>query len=143
VRRIQPAQPVYAREQVGSDAVYDLADLAVHIRMQAAEVGDSRCRAHAPQKAVALDEQCRSAGAGRGDCRGYAGRAAAQDDHFVFPQHRVWRLGSVRVVCMGLKLKRFFGIYAVVHPLQAAKPADSVPLWNIWLRSSRCTPVAW
>ena len=88
VRLIQAAEPGDARQQVVCHAVHDLPDLSVHVRMQAAEVGDARGRAHAAEEAVALDQQ---SGAPRARGRhggGDAGGAAAEHDHLVFAQHR-------------------------------------------------------
>ena len=88
VRLVQPAEGAHPAQQVVGDAVHHLHDLPVHVGMQAAEVGDAGGRAHAAEKAVALDQQ--GAGAvsrGRGR-RGDAGRAAAEHDHVVLAVHR-------------------------------------------------------
>ncbi len=58
--------------------MHHLANLAVHVGVQAAEVGDARRRAHAAEEAVALDQQ-RALPGPRGSSGGRdAGRAAAQ-----------------------------------------------------------------
>ena len=57
MRRIQAAEPVDARQQVVGDAVDHLLDLAMHIGVQSAEIGDAGGGAHAAEKAVALDQQ--------------------------------------------------------------------------------------
>ena len=80
VRRVQPAERAHAVEQVVGDAVHDLPDLAVHVGVQAAEVGDAGGGAHAAEEAVALDEQRRGAVPRSGGRRGDAGRPAAEDD---------------------------------------------------------------
>ena len=57
VRLVEPVERAHAIEQLVGDAVHHLADLAVHVGVQAAEVGDAGGRAHAAEKAVALDQQ--------------------------------------------------------------------------------------
>ena len=57
VRRVEAAEPVDAREQFVGDAVHDLPDLAVHVGVQSAEIGDAGGGAHAAEKAVAFDQQ--------------------------------------------------------------------------------------
>ena len=57
MRLVEAVERAHALEQVVGDAVDDLADLAVHIGVQAAEVGDAGGGAHAAEEAVALDEQ--------------------------------------------------------------------------------------
>jgi hypothetical protein len=59
VRRVEPAQPVDAAEQIVGNAVHHLPKLAMHVGMQAAEIGHASRRAHAAEKAIALDEQRR------------------------------------------------------------------------------------
>ena len=84
VRFVQAVQGAHAIEQFVGHAVHDLAYMAVHVGMQAAEVGHARRRAHAAQKAVAFDQQhvravaCR---AGRGE---QAGGTAAEHHDFIF-----------------------------------------------------------
>ena len=84
MRRVQAAEPVDARQQFVGDAVHDLFDLAMHIGVQAAEIGDAGGGAHAAEKAVALDQQhaaAMHAGGGRGRD---PGRSAAQHHDIVF-----------------------------------------------------------
>jgi hypothetical protein len=59
-----------------ADQLLDLADLAMHVGVQAAEVGDPSSGAHAAQKSVALDEQRARAMPGRRGRGGDPGRAA-------------------------------------------------------------------
>ena len=63
MRRIEPAEPVDAPEQLGGDALHHPMHLAKNIGMQPAEIGDARRRPHAAEKAVALDQQRAPAGA--------------------------------------------------------------------------------
>ena len=63
--------------------------VAVHVGVQAAEVGDAGGRAHAAEKAVALDEQRARAVPRRRGRRGDAGRAAAEHDDVVLAERRV------------------------------------------------------
>ncbi len=88
MRLVQPAQRIDALEQFVGHAMHHAPHLAMHVGMQAAEVGDTSGRAHAAQEAVALDQQHIAPGgrcAGRG---GNAGRAAAQDQHLGLGQQR-------------------------------------------------------
>ena len=87
VRRVEAAEAGESRQQLVGDAMHDLADLAVHIGMQPAEIGDAGRRPHAAEKAVTLDEErappeCASRGRG-----GNAGRPAAEHDDVVFAAH--------------------------------------------------------
>ena len=87
VGRVEAVEAGEAREELVGDAVHDLTDLAMHIRMQTAEIGDAGRRPHAAEKAVALDEQgAPPERACRGRC-GDAGRAAAEHDDVVFAAH--------------------------------------------------------
>ncbi len=100
--RVQAAQRIDARQQFGGHAVHHLADLAVHVGMQAAEVGDAGRRAHAAEKAVALHQQGAAAGLRGGGRGGHAGRAAAEHDHVVLAVNLAsGELGSVRLRGMG------------------------------------------
>ena len=65
MRRVEAAEFVDARQQIVGDAMHDLFDLAMHVGMQAAEIGDAGRRAHAAEKAVAFDQQARCGRAGR------------------------------------------------------------------------------
>ena len=87
VRRVEAVEAGKPREQLVGDAVHDLADLAVHIGMEPAEIGDACRRPHAAEKAVALDEQRALPERTRRCRRGNAGRAAAEHDDVVFSAH--------------------------------------------------------
>jgi hypothetical protein len=92
MRLVQAVQGAHALQQLVGQAVHHLADLAMHIGVQAAEVGHASRRAHAAEKAVALDQQRALAGprgrGGRGDARG----AAAQ--HHDVEGAENWRLAA-------------------------------------------------
>ena len=88
VRRIEAVQRTHAVEQLVGDAVHDLADLAVDVRVQPAEIGHAGGGAHAAEKAVALDQQHPRAVARRAGGGGDAGRAAAEHDDVEFAEHR-------------------------------------------------------
>ena len=75
-------------------------------------------RAHAAEKAVALDQE-RRAPRSRGGHRGRdAGRPAAEHHHFVFAQHRGLPAGFGHDCLHGSQWNRSVRIDAVVHPLQ-------------------------
>jgi hypothetical protein len=57
VRRVQPAELVDARQQIVGDAMHDLFDVAMHIGMQPAEIGDAGRRAHAAEESITFDQQ--------------------------------------------------------------------------------------
>jgi hypothetical protein len=81
MRLVQPAQRVDAPQQLVGHAVHHALEIAMHVGMQPAEVGDTGRCAHAAEEAVALDQQHLApgrSGTGRG---GDAGRAAAQHQH--------------------------------------------------------------
>jgi hypothetical protein len=65
VRIVEPVERAHAVEQVVGHAVHHLADLAVDVGVQAAEVGHARRGAHAAEEAVALDHDRASAVARR------------------------------------------------------------------------------
>ena len=94
VRLAEAAERTHALEQVVGDPVHDLADLAVHVGVQAAEVRDAGRGAHAAEKAVALDQQRARAMPCRRRRGGDAGRAAAEHDDVVFAEDGVVRAGS-------------------------------------------------
>ena len=54
---IEPAQGAQAIQQLVGQAMHHLLQLAMHIGVQAAEVGDPCGRAHATQKAIALHQK--------------------------------------------------------------------------------------
>ncbi len=80
------------KDRVGN-AMHDLAMLAVHLGMQAAEIRQARRRAGAAEKAVALDQDrgapCPARRGGSGDAR----RAAAQHHHLVLGQQQRFAFG--------------------------------------------------
>ena len=57
MRRIEPAEPVDPIKQIGRDALHHLMRLTEHVRMQPAKIGHACGRAHAAEKAIALDQQ--------------------------------------------------------------------------------------
>ena len=87
VGRVEAVEAGETREQFVGDAMHDLADLAVHIGVKSAEIGDARRRPHAAKKAVALDEQRAPPERAGRSRRGDAGRAAAEHDDVVFSAH--------------------------------------------------------
>ena len=80
VRLREAVQRAHAMEQLVREAVHDLADLAMDVRVQPAEIGDARRGPHAAQEPVALDEDHARAVRGRRGRRGDARRPAAQHD---------------------------------------------------------------
>ena len=98
MRLVQPAQGAHALQQFVGHAVHHLADLAVHVGVQAAEVGDARRRAHAAEEAVALDQQrarpARAAAAAAVMPAGPPPSTTTSNS----PNTGVWRLGSVSVL---------------------------------------------
>ena len=88
MRRVEPAEPVDPRQEIGGDALHHSVHLAMDIGVQPAEIGHSRRRAHAAEEAIALDQQ-RAAPRPRGSHRGgNAGGAAAEHRNFVFAIER-------------------------------------------------------
>ena len=55
MRRIEAAEPVDARQQIGRDALHDAMHLAMDIGVQSAKIRHSRRRAHAAEESIALD----------------------------------------------------------------------------------------
>ena len=88
MRRVQAAEPVDAAEKVVGDAMHDLAQLAMHVGVQAAEVRYSRSGAHAAEKAVALDDERGEPGAGGDRGSGDPRRSAAEHDDIVLAEER-------------------------------------------------------
>ncbi|KAG1377550.1 hypothetical protein G6F59_018165 [Rhizopus arrhizus] len=78
MRIIQPVHGAHAVQQVVGHAVHDLADVAVDVGVQPAEVRAACRRAHAAQEAVAFHQQYAGAIAGGAGGSQPAGRAAAQ-----------------------------------------------------------------
>ena len=98
MRFVETAEPVDARQQIVGDAMHDLTDIAVHIGMQPAEIGDAGGGAHAAEKAVALDQQRFAPERAGRRSRGDAGGAAAEHDDLVSAEDRrlTRRLGDGR-----------------------------------------------
>ena len=88
MRRVQPVEPVDPRQQIGGDALHHPMHLAMDIGMQPAEIRDAGGRAHAAEKAVALDQQRAPPGPRRGDRGGNAGGPAAEHGDFIFAVER-------------------------------------------------------
>jgi hypothetical protein len=83
MRRVEPAETIDPAEQVRSDALHHPMHLAMDIGMQPAEIGDACGRAHAAEKAVALDQQ-RAAACARGSHGGgNTCGSAAEDNDFI------------------------------------------------------------
>ena len=57
MRRVQPAEPVDPTKQIGGDALHHPVHLAMDVGVQPAEIRHARRRAHAAEKAIALDQQ--------------------------------------------------------------------------------------
>ena len=83
MRRVQPAEPVDPRKQIGRDALRHPMHRAMHIGMQPAEIGDPRGGPHTAEKTVALDQERAPSRARGGYRRGDAGGAAAEDSDFI------------------------------------------------------------
>ena len=88
MRRVEAAEPVDPREQIGRHALHHPMRLAVDIGVQPAKIRDTGGGAHAAEKAVTLDDERAPAGArgsnGGSDARG----PAAEDDDFIFAVQR-------------------------------------------------------
>ena len=87
MRRVKAAEPLDAREQIVGDAVHDLLDLAMHIGVQPAEIGDAGGGAHAAEKSIALDQQDAAAMLSGGCRRRDPGRSATQHHHLIIAHH--------------------------------------------------------
>ena len=88
MRRIQPAEPIDPRQQLGGDALHHAMHLAMNIGMQPAEIRHPRRRPHAAEKAVALDQQRAPPGARGSHGGGDARRSAAEHGDFIFAIER-------------------------------------------------------
>ena len=88
MRRVEPVEPVHPIEQIGGDTPHHPMHLAVNIGVQPAEIRDAGGRAHAAEKAVALDQQRTPPGARGSHRRGNAGRTATEDGDFIFAVQR-------------------------------------------------------
>jgi len=98
MRFVETTERIDPCQQIVGDAMHDLANIAMHIGVQAAEVCHARGRSHAAEKAVTLDQKrLAPKSAGRGG-RGDAGRATAEDDDLEFAENRrvARRLGDAR-----------------------------------------------
>ena len=96
VRLVEAVERAHSLEQLVGDAAHDPSVRAVHVGVQAAEVGDAGRRAHAAEEAVALDDERARAAPRRRRRRREAGRAAAEDDDVVLApdRRRSRRLGD-------------------------------------------------
>ncbi|MNL59832.1 hypothetical protein D3C87_1835900 [compost metagenome] len=96
VRVVQAVHGAHAVEQLVGHAVHHLADVAVDVGVQPAEIGHAGGGAHAAQKAVAFHEQHACAIAGRAGGGQHAGRAAAQhhDVEFAVERHLAGGFGN-------------------------------------------------
>ena len=88
MRRVEPVEPVDPRQQIGGDALHHPMHLAMNIGVQPAEIRHPRGRAHAAEKAVALDQQRAPPGARGSDRSGNAGGPAAEHGDFIFAVER-------------------------------------------------------
>ncbi len=88
MRRVQPAEPIDAIEQLGGYALHHPGHLAMDIGMQSAEVRHPRRRAHPAEKPIALDQQRAPPRTCRGDRGGNAGRSTAEHGDFIFAVER-------------------------------------------------------
>ncbi|MGY4283816.1 hypothetical protein ACVWXO_003036 [Bradyrhizobium sp. LM2.7] len=88
MRRVEAVQAIDSRQQFGRHALHQPVRLAVDVTVKAAKVGDAGGGSHAAEEAVALDQQRPPSGARSGCCRHDAGRAAAENDDFIFAVER-------------------------------------------------------
>ncbi len=88
MRRVETAERVDPAEQIVGDAVHDLTDIAVHIGVQAAEIGHAGGRAHAAEEPVALDQKRLAPERAGRSRRGDAGWPAAQHDDLELTENR-------------------------------------------------------
>jgi hypothetical protein len=92
MRFVEPAERVDPRQQIIGDAVHDLANVAMHIAVQAAEIGHARGGAHTAEKAVTFDQKrLAPKSAGRGDAGGPPPKTTISNS----PKICVSRVGSV------------------------------------------------
>src|SRR5690606_21706017 len=88
VRSVEAVHRGEALEDIVGDAVHDLLMAAVHDRVQAAERAEARRGAGTAEKAVALDQNRRPAGAPGRERGRDPGRTAAEHDDLVLAEHR-------------------------------------------------------
>ena len=88
MRRVEPAEPIDPRQQIGGDALHHAMHLAMDIGVQPAEIGHARGRAHAAEETITLDQQRAPPGARGGNRGGDAGRPAAEDGDVIFAVER-------------------------------------------------------
>src|SRR5450631_245684 len=88
MRRVEPAEPIDAIEQIRRNALHHPMHLAKNIGMQPAEIRDARRGAHAAEEPITLDQQRAAARARRGHRGSDAGGPAAEDNDFIFAIQR-------------------------------------------------------
>ncbi len=93
MRRVQPAEPVKPIKQIGGDPPHHPVHLAINIGMQPAEIRDPGGRAHAAEKAVALDQKRAPPGACARDGGCDSRRAAAEDGNVILAVDRYMSRG--------------------------------------------------
>jgi hypothetical protein len=84
MRRVEPAEMIDPRQQLGRDALHHPMHLAMNIGVQPAEVRHPGRGAHAAKEAVTLDQQRPSSRSRHGDRSRDACRPAAEHRHFIF-----------------------------------------------------------
>jgi hypothetical protein len=88
MRRVEPAEPIDAIEQIRRNAPHHPMHLAKNIGVQPAEIRDTRRGAHAAEEPITLDQQRAAARARRSHRRSDAGGPAAEDNDFIFAIQR-------------------------------------------------------
>ena len=99
--RIQSTEPVDAGEDFVGDAVHHLADVAMHVGVEPAEIGHPGGGAHPAEKPVTLNQQnLAPEPRGRGRCRDPGG-PAAEHHHVEFAAHRHLPFGLTQGLRVG------------------------------------------
>ncbi len=88
MRRVEPAETIDPRQQIGSHALHHPTRLAMDIGVQATEIRDAGCGSHAAEKTIPLDQQRATPGARGSHRRRDARRPAAKDRDFIFAVER-------------------------------------------------------
>jgi hypothetical protein len=83
MRRVEPAETIDTRQEIGRNAPHHAMHLAMDIGVQPAEIRHARRRAHAAEKPITLDQQRASPRPRRGHGGCDAGGSAAEDDDFI------------------------------------------------------------
>ena len=96
VRRAERIDRLKARKHIVGNAMHHLAMLAVHLGVQAAEIGEAGRGAGAAEETVALHQDRRAPGSARRCRSGDAGGPAAQHDDLVLGEEfgLAFRLGD-------------------------------------------------